>query len=146
MSPPTAYAFDRQRIVVAEEDSFTAALIVATLRRGGHCVTHDPGALSDVPTALARCHLLISSLQVGGVARMELLADLRERLPALSVLYLTSAAESTVIPEAQLPQHFQVLRAPFTIGELQTVVRRLLPQLQGGHRPGAPRSRAGSDD
>jgi hypothetical protein len=63
---------------------------------------------------------------------MELLADLRERLPALSVLYLTSAAESTVIPEAQLPQHFQVLRAPFTIGELQTVVRRLLPQLQAG--------------
>jgi hypothetical protein len=32
---PIAYAFDRQRIVVAEDGSVTATMIVATLRRDG---------------------------------------------------------------------------------------------------------------
>ena len=50
VSPPTAYAFDRQRIVVAEEDSFTAAIIVATLAIAlpttpGRCRTFRPRSL-----------------------------------------------------------------------------------------------------
>ena len=42
MSSPTAYALDRQRSVVADEDSVIAARIIATLRRDGHCVAHRP--------------------------------------------------------------------------------------------------------
>ena len=58
MISPIAYAFDRQRIVVADEESVTTAMIVATLRRDGHCVALDRGALSAPYAALSECHLL----------------------------------------------------------------------------------------
>jgi DNA-binding response OmpR family regulator len=131
--PPTAYAFHRQRIVVADEDSVTIAMIIATLRRAGHCVVHALDVLSAPGgVSLAQCHLLISSAQVEGMPRIDLLEELRECLPALPVLYLANVGQSTAELEAQLPRDVRVLRAPFTTGELQAAVRPLLPQLRAG--------------
>jgi DNA-binding NtrC family response regulator len=121
-----AYAFDRQRIVVAEEDSVTTAMIVATLRRDGHCVAHDPGALSAPYSALTQCHLLIGSLKAEAMGRMELLEDLREHLPGLPILYVTDDVDSPATPESPLPEGLALLRVPFTTGELRAAVGRLL--------------------
>jgi len=131
VTSPTAYAFDRQRIVVADEKSVTAARIIATLRHDGHCVAHEPTAFSAPDSlALAQCHLMITTMRVEGVVRMDLLNDLRDRLPALTVLYLSNGASPILDPS--LPGGLPVLRAPFTTLELQAEVRRLLPQLRAG--------------
>jgi DNA-binding NtrC family response regulator len=121
--PPTAYAFLRHRIVVAEDDGVTSALITRTLRRDGHCVSLDPEALATCGV-LAECQLLISSLRVGGVVRMDLLEELREQWPDLPILFLAH--------EGPLPGDLPSLCVPFTGEELQAAVRRLLPALHDG--------------
>jgi DNA-binding response OmpR family regulator len=136
VSSPTAYAFDRQRIVVADGETATTALVLTILRHDGHCVAHAPEALLFAPAALlGDCHLLISTMRVDGHVRLDLLEELRESLPALPILYLrdpetdqetTRASEVTVLP------------TPFTTEELQQAVRRLLPGLQAGTILGLP--------
>jgi DNA-binding NtrC family response regulator len=129
--PRPPYAFDRQRIVVAEEDSATAALIINTLRRDGHCVVHEPAALwPDRSFSFDHCHLLISSMLVEGMVRMDLLHETRECLPALPILYLANAGPSAL--ETALPEGLAVLHAPFTPAELRAAVLPLLPQLRTG--------------
>jgi DNA-binding response OmpR family regulator len=130
--PPTAFVFDRQRIVVADEDSVVVAFIIDTLRADGHYVTHSYDALSAIQDlALHECHLLISSTRVDGVAGIDLIDELRERRPALPLLYLADV-ESTPELEAQLPADVPILSEPFTAEQLQAAVRPLLPQLRIG--------------
>jgi hypothetical protein len=119
---PSAYDFLRHRIVVAEDDGATSALITRTLRRDGHCVSLDPEALAT-SGVLAECHLLISSLRVGGVVRKDLLEELRQRWPDLPILFLAH--------EGPLPGDMPSLCVPFTGEELQAAVRRLLPTHAG---------------
>jgi hypothetical protein len=128
---PIAYAFDRQRIVVADEESVTTTRIIATLRDDGHCVAHEPAGLSAPDSlAVAQCQLMITTMRVEGVVRMDLLKELRDRLPALTVLYLSNGASPTVDPAP--PDGLPTLRASCTTPELQAEVRRLLPQLRAG--------------
>jgi DNA-binding NtrC family response regulator len=124
VSSPTAYAFDRHRIVVAEDDSIASAHITRTLGRDGHCVSLDPVALSSAD-GLGQCHLLITSLRVAGVVRMDLLEELRECWPDLPILFLAH--------EGPLPADLPSLRVPFTTEELRAAVRRLLPALTSGN-------------
>ncbi len=122
MNSPTAYTFLRHRIVVAEDDGVVSALITRTLRRDGHCVSLDPEALAT-SGVLSECHLLISSLRVGGAVRMDLLEELRERWPNLPILFLAH--------EGPLPGDLPSLGVPFTGEELRAAVRRLLPAHAG---------------
>lgn len=119
--------------MVADEDSVASARVISALRRDGHCVALEPGALSAGGfLALTRCHLLISGLRVEGILRPDLLQDLRRQLPALPILYLADAGPSPQDSSARLPADLPTLRAPYTTGELQAAVRRLLPQLRAG--------------
>jgi DNA-binding NtrC family response regulator len=96
-------------------------------------VVHAPDALSAGGcVSLAECHLLISSAQVEGMPRIDLLEDLRERLPTLPMLFLATPGQSTAELEAQLPRDVPILRVPFTTVELQAAVRPLLPQWRTG--------------
>ncbi len=131
MSSPLAYTFDRQRIVVADKDSVTSALVTGALRRDGHCVALEPEALSDTDAfSLVRCHLLISTLRVDGLLRADLLQDLRQRFPALPVLYLADASPSAADLQVELPPDLPTLRGHFTMEQLRATVRALLPQLR----------------
>jgi DNA-binding response OmpR family regulator len=124
MLPRTSFAFDRQRIVVAGEDSVTIAFAIATLRRDGHCVTHVADAGSGSwDFALRECHLLIAASSLGSVAGAAFLQELRERRPALSILYLAGQPSESAFP---------TLREPFTAEELLVAVRPLLPHLRSG--------------
>jgi DNA-binding NtrC family response regulator len=131
--PRTDFVFDRQRIVVAGEDSATVALTIATLRRDGHCVTHaaDAGSASwDL--ALRECHLLIAGSGIGSAGTTDLLDELRERWPALALLCLTAASRTPVQGDAKPGPCVATLREPFTAEELRAAVRPLLPQLRVG--------------
>lgn len=123
MVPPTRYAFPRQRIAVAYDDTVTSDLITRTLSGDGHCVSLVPGALAGTDL-LGRCELLISSLRVGGVVRMDLLEELHRRWPTLPILML--------VQEGPAPGGHPSLRVPFSAEELQAAVRPLLPALRAG--------------
>lgn len=129
----TSFAFDRQRIVVADEESPAAAFIVDTLRRDGHCVTQATDALSATADfELRGCHLFIIGAGSDGVPSIELIQELRDRLPALAILCLADRVWSTPDLESQLPSEVPVLREPFTAEKLRAAVRPLLPQLRMG--------------
>jgi DNA-binding NtrC family response regulator len=132
VTPPTAFAFARQRIIVADEDSAAVAFIVDTLQRDGHLVTRATDALCAAEDlALRECHLVISSMRVNGVGQVDAIAELHEQLPALPVLYL---ADLDLVPgvDPELPAHVTILRQPFTAEELRAAVRPLLPDLRRG--------------
>ncbi len=135
MPTPDVSGFLRHRIVVAEDDAATSDLISRTLRGDGHRVSLDHEALSS-SEHLAECHLLISSLRVAGVVRMDLLEDLRERWPDLPILFLAH--------EGPLRGDLPSLCVPFTSEELRAAVRRLLPARHdaGSRSQDAGRARA----
>jgi DNA-binding response OmpR family regulator len=110
----------------------TAALIVATLRRDGHCVREDPEAQSIYGDRLEGCHLLIMTLGHRGVEGLDSPDELRERMPMLPVLLVADTSEAFQAAAARMPNGLPLLRAPVQADELRAAVRRLLPQLSGG--------------
>ena len=133
MKALSAFVFDRQRIVVAGQDSEAVAFAIATLRRDGHCVSHVAESHpASWDLALRECHLLITASSIRGAAWTDLHDELRARRPKLALLCITDASWT---PPARTPRSrpaVPTLREPFTAEELRAVVRPLLPQLLVG--------------
>ncbi len=145
----TSFAFDQQRIIVADEESAATAFIVDTLRRDGHCVTQATDAWSATSDCELRdCHLFIIGAGIDSVPSIELIQQLRDRLPALAILCLAGRVRSTTALEARLPPGVPILREPFTAEKLRAAVQTLLPQLRMGSvfasRPAVPTLLSGS--
>jgi two-component system response regulator GlrR len=123
----------RPRIVIADEDPAMVQFVIRTLRKDGSAVFHAYDALSAVQLAVSldRCDLLISNTRVEGMPGIELIRQLRLRLPAIPILYLANVGRSTPAMEAQLPGGVPILREPFTAEELRTAVRPFLPDTAG---------------
>lgn len=130
MSSPNADVLDAPRIVVADEDPAMVAFVIETLRKDGNAVFHAYDALSAAQLALALdvCHLLISNTRVEGSAGIDLILQLRRRMPALPMVYLANIGRSSPEVEAQLPANVPILREPFSADELRATVRPMLPQ------------------
>lgn len=126
MSPRTP-GFDGRYIVVADQDKAVAGMVIDTLLHDGHAVFHAYDGLSALHLALNLkvCDLVISNTLVGGKIGIELIHELRERLPSLAILYLSNDG-STSQMENGLPRDVPVLREPFTSEELRAAVRYLL--------------------
>jgi DNA-binding response OmpR family regulator len=128
MRSPAPGIFDRQRIVVADEDFAIATFVVETLRKDGHAVFHALDGLSAIQIAdtLDKCHLLISDTRIRGIAAMDMIAELRRRRPDLPIVYIANVGRSTPELEEQLPAGVPILREPFTGEELRAVAEALL--------------------
>jgi CheY-like chemotaxis protein len=129
MSAAVAWPLDRPRIVVADEDPVMVAFVINTLRKDGNAVFHAYDALSAAQLAysLDVCHLLISNTRVEGMPGIDLIRELRLRMPMLPILYLANLGRSSPEFEAELPPDVPVLREPFTEEQLRTAVRRFVP-------------------
>ena len=127
MDPPFP-GFEGSYIVVADEDRTIANFVIQTLEADGHSAFWAYDGISAVQLALSLkvCHLLISNSRVGGQAGVDLINDLRERLPWLAILYLANDARSSPDLERQLPADVPILREPFGGDELLAAVRPLL--------------------
>lgn len=121
-------ALEGSNIVVADEDRTIANFVIDTLETDGHSVFWAYDGISAIQLALGlkMCDLVISNSRVGGQQGVDLIADLRERLPWVSILYLANDARSTPDQERQLPADVPILREPFTGDDLRSVVRPLL--------------------
>ena len=115
-------------IVVADEDRTIANFVIDTLETDGHSVFWAYDGISAIQLALGLkvCDLVISNSRVGGQQGVDLIIDLRERLPWVSILYLANDARSTPDQERHLPADVPILREPFTGNDLRSVVRPLL--------------------
>lgn len=115
-------------IVVADEDRTIANFVIETLEADGHSVlwAYDGVSATELALNLKTCNLMITNSRVGGRAGVDLIADLRERLPWLSILYLANDGRSSPELEHQLPADVPILREPFSGEELLSVVRPLL--------------------
>jgi DNA-binding response OmpR family regulator len=121
-------AFEGSYIVVADEDRIIANFVIDTLEADGHSVFWAYDGISAIQLALGLkiCDLVISNSRVGGQQGVDLIVDLRERLPWLSILYLANDARSTPGQEQLLPSDVPILREPFSGDDLRGAVRGLL--------------------
>ena len=126
---PLPSGFRGRHIVVADEDKAVVGLVIGTLLAEGHAVFYAYDGLSAFQLALGLkvCDLLISNTRVGGAAGIDLILELREHLPDLAILYLSSTTRSTPELEARLPHNVPILREPFNATKLLAAVRYLLP-------------------
>ncbi|HUF35514.1 MAG TPA: hypothetical protein VMN37_06165 [Gemmatimonadales bacterium] len=85
-----APGFHGRYIVVADEDRAVVSLVMGTLLDDGHAVFHAYDGLSAVQLALGLrvCDLVNTNTRVGGMVGLDLIHDLRARLPRLPILYL----------------------------------------------------------
>jgi DNA-binding response OmpR family regulator len=120
---------NRPRVVIADDDPLVVHFVIQTLRHDGNAVFHAYDALSAVQLAfsLDRCDLLISNTRVKGSAGIDLIHQLRTRLPNIPILYVANVGRSTPEVEARLPRDVPILREPFTAEELRAAVRPFLP-------------------
>jgi len=137
---PRIPGFDGRYIVVADEDKAVAGLVIETLLSDGHAVFHAYDGLSAMHLALNLkvCDLVISNTRVGGKPGIDLIHDLRERLPSLAILYLANDGHSTPAMESRLPKGVPILREPFGTSELRAAVRYLLTEGRPVSRPIRP--------
>jgi len=133
MHSATRVLDDRPRIVVADEDHSVVQFVMQTLRKDGNAVFHAYDSLSAVQLAfsLDRCDLLISNTRVEGLPGIDLIHQLRRKLPDLPILYMANIGRSTPELEAQLPSDVPILREPFTAEELRAAVRPFIPDGRG---------------
>ena len=115
-------------IVVADEDRTIANFVIDTLEKDGHTVFWAYDGISALQLALSLkvCDLLISNSRVGGRTGVDLIVDLRERLPWLSILYLANEERSSLEVEQRLPVDVPILREPFTADALRDAIAPLL--------------------
>lgn len=127
------FDFNRQCIVVADDESAAATFVVDTLRRDGHRVTHvsDVGSAS-FDLALSACHLFICGSGIGGMRAVNLIAELRDNAPELPILCVAARLRWTSRLEGRLPADVTILREPLTAEGLRAGVRPLLPLSSGG--------------
>jgi two-component system response regulator VicR len=127
MRPPTP-GFEGRYIVVADEDRTVANVVIETLSDEGHAVflAYDGLTATQLALGLKICDLVISNSHIGGMPGVELIHELRARMPWVPILYLANE-RSTPQLERQLPSDVRVLREPFTADELREAVRPLLP-------------------
>jgi DNA-binding response OmpR family regulator len=128
-----SFDFNRQRVVVAADESAAAPFIIDTLRHDGHRVTRAGDASPEIfDLALRDCQLLICGTGVAGVRAIRLFNELREHVPGLPILCVAAATGWTPQQEARLPANVTLLRQPLTAEVLRASVRQLLPGLSTG--------------
>jgi DNA-binding response OmpR family regulator len=125
---PRSPGFEGRYIVVADEDRRVVNLVIETLLNDGHAVfmAYDGVSATQLALNLKICDLLISNSRVGEMAGLDLIQELRGRLPKLPILYLANKRRSTPALEQQLPKDVPILREPFTRRQLRAAVRYLL--------------------
>lgn len=133
-APPHGKAV--RHIIVADEDPVVVAFIIQLLRQDGHAVFQAYDAMSATQLASALgdlCDLLITNTKVVGADGVDLIRQLRGKVPRLPMLYIANSGGSTPELEAKLPTGIPILREPFTAEQLRAAVE---PLLNGG-RPSA---------
>jgi len=126
-----ALATPAARILIVDDDADVRAFVADTLESFGHDVT----ACADGETALARLaeanpDLVLIDFTMPGMNGAELASALRTRQPGLPMAFVTGYAETEQL-EAALGPDVPVLRKPFGVADLATLVGTLVGAARG---------------
>ena len=118
--PPT----DAMRILVVEDDERVLAATVDAVTELGHqaIACDDPRAAAGLVEAHGGFDLILSDVLMPGLTGPEMVAELKERWPDLSVLFVTGYAGDA--SEFESFGDHDVLRKPFTLNALEQAIRR----------------------
>jgi two-component system, response regulator FlrC len=121
--------FEGRYIVVADENRTIANVVIETLTADGHAVflAYDGVSALELALGLKVCDLVISNSRIGGKLGVELIQELRDRLPWVPILYLANRPTSTPEMERGLPAGVRILQEPFGAEDLRRAVAPLLP-------------------
>ena len=131
--PDPADLAGRRRVIVADEDPKVVEFIIRTLREDGYAAFHAYDGLSatELAFALEEVDLVITNTRVGGMPGIQLVYELRTRLPRLPIMYIANIDRSTPAIEDKLPRDVPIIREPFTADQLRAVVGPLLARNPG---------------
>ncbi|HZU99430.1 MAG TPA: response regulator [Planctomycetota bacterium] len=116
------------RILVAEDDPAIRMVFTRLLEGAGHKVTpcvNGHAALEQVEKG-ERFDLVITDLNMPGLAGDELLRKLKERTPFTPVIVVTGVRDIEAIEECFKSDAYRYLRKPFTKDELLGLVKQAL--------------------
>ena len=118
--PPT----DAMRILVVEDDERVLTATVDAVTELGHqaIACDDPRAAAGLVEAHGGFDLILSDVLMPGLTGPEMVAELKERWPDLSVLFVTGYAGDA--SEFESFGDHDVLRKPFTLSALEQAIRR----------------------
>jgi DNA-binding NtrC family response regulator len=105
---------------------------------------YDGLAAPQLAFAVDEVNLVITNTRVTDMPGVQLIYQLRLRLPNLPVIYMANLDRSTPAIEDKLPRDVPILREPFTAERLRALVNQLLagnPSLLNVGRKGPPDSR-----
>ena len=113
----------REKILIIEDDTQTRENLELILEMEGFEVRTAPNGLAGVKVALAEHpDLILSDVLMPKLTGPEMVAQLKQRWPDLSVLFVTGyAGDASEV--ASFGDH-DVLRKPFTLTALDQAIRR----------------------
>jgi PAS domain S-box-containing protein len=118
-----------ERVLVAEDRAVVRDLARDVLTAAGFAVeVASDGAEALEASHVAGFDLLVTDVVMPGMSGLELATTLRERLPALPVLYMSGYTDDVLDDAALAAPRTAFLRKPFGRGELERAVRELLDQ------------------
>lgn len=106
-------SFDRTSILVVEDNDQVRSIVQRFLETAGHRVVAAASAEAALETDLAEITLVVTDLVLPDLSGIELARQLRQRRPALNLLYMTGHAANT---GGQMDG--PVLQKPFTREQL----------------------------
>jgi len=117
-----------RRVLVADDDPNVRAIIARQLVEEGYEVVlaRHGGEALDYGYAGQPFDLLITDIRMPVVGGWELSSRLRERWPALRVLYISGYDVELTRDAVRVPTSSVFLRKPFDLDELSRLVARLL--------------------
>jgi CheY-like chemotaxis protein len=135
--PPPRYTAESQRaaapsfetVLVCDDDDGVRQLIVDVLALRGYRVLsarNGEEALHVARDHGARIHLLVSDVVMPALGGLELARQLRERDPALRVLFISGYADEPTRLAGPLGPHVHFLSKPFTASSLTQSVCTIL--------------------
>lgn len=141
----TVLAFDRTRILLAEDDPEFRRLLALVLSADGHEVEEvadgrelvdwlaertDAGALDD------SCHLIISDSRMPGFSGLDVLSSLHRLGSELPVIMITALGGSAIHRTAASLGAVAIFDKPFDVNDLRTAVLNIVAKAVP-HRPAA---------
>ena len=127
---------------MVEDDPQVNTLAVEALQERGYQVLSAPDGADGVAAGRdgAAIDLLLTDVVLpGGMNGRELTEQVRQRRPAIKVLYMTGYTRNAIIHHGRLDPDIDLLTKPFTADALTRKVRRIL---DGRRRRSRPEMRA----
>ncbi|MBI5509799.1 MAG: response regulator [Deltaproteobacteria bacterium] len=125
--PPTSSASTGETILVVEDDPMVRRLAQRVLERHGyHVVVAGNGAEALELFATTEFDLLLTDVVMPKMGGTELAAQMRNRWPALGVVYMSGYVGTGIHDHPMLEERAEFVQKPFTAQSLLGAIRRLL--------------------